>query len=87
MAIMSLRGTGPTTKSPLKDLLRQEVPENLEVIVAVGEQSDPVARQASRLQERYNQLRIACSEEREALAQVQQGQSSMAHGEMPVEQL
>ncbi|PSQ91546.1 MAG: hypothetical protein BRD30_03165, partial [Bacteroidetes bacterium QH_2_63_10] len=41
---MSLRGTDPTTKSHLKDLLRQEVPENLEVIVAVEEQSDPASR-------------------------------------------
>jgi hypothetical protein len=57
------------------------------VIVAVEERSDPAARLASRLQERYDRLRVTYSEERGARGQVQQGLSSTGYGEKLVEQL
>jgi len=82
---MPFRAKGPQTRKHLKVLLRQEVPGDLEVIVAVEERSDPVARLASRLQERYDLLRVTYSEERGAQGQVQQGLSSMGYGEKLVD--
>ena len=84
---MPLRATGPQTRKHLKALLRQEVPGDLEVIVAVEERSDPAVRLAFRLQERYDRLRVTYSEERGARGQVQQGLSSTGYGEKLVEQL
>jgi hypothetical protein len=86
-AIIPLRATDPQTRKHLKALLRQEVPGDLEVIVAVEERSDPAVRLASRLQERYDRLRVTYSEERGARGQVQQGLSSTGYGEKLVEQL
>jgi len=87
LRIMPFRAKGPQTRKHLKALLRQEVPGDLEVIVAVEERSDPAARLASRLQERYDRLRVTYSEERGARGQVQQGLSSTGYGEKLVEQL
>jgi hypothetical protein len=84
---MPLRATGPQTRKHLKALLRQEVPGDLEVIVAVEERSDPAARLASRLQERYDRLRVTYSEECGTRGQVQQGLSSTGYGEKLVEQV